>query len=41
MGCHFKTGEQRVLCRIDSAIHHVVAYDNQHFVFVTRPDDAG
>ncbi|MCC6419612.1 MAG: hypothetical protein IT429_15365 [Gemmataceae bacterium] len=35
---HFDTGEHRILCRIDSAIFHVTAYDNEHFV-VTHPAD--
>ncbi|MBI3463650.1 MAG: hypothetical protein HY000_11420 [Planctomycetes bacterium] len=35
---NFDTHEQRVLCRIDSAIFHVTAYDNEHFV-VTHPAD--
>jgi len=35
---HFDTGEHRTLCRIDSAIFHVTAYDNRHFV-VTHPAD--
>ena len=35
---HFDTGEQRELCRIDSAVFHVTAYDNQHFI-VTHPAD--
>ena len=30
------TGEQRTLCRINSAVFHVTAYDNEHFV-VTHP----
>lgn len=34
----FDSGEQRTLCRIDSAIFHVTAYDNEHFV-VTHPAD--
>lgn len=33
---NFDTGEQRTLCRIDSAVFHVTAYGNQHFV-VTHP----
>jgi len=33
---NFDTRKQRTLCRIDSAIFHVTAYDNQHFV-VTHP----
>ncbi|MCU0959536.1 MAG: oligogalacturonate lyase family protein [Pirellulaceae bacterium] len=33
---HFDRGEQRVLCRLDSAVFHVTAYDNEHFV-VTHP----
>jgi hypothetical protein len=35
---HLDTGEHRTLCRIDSAIFHVTAYDNEHFV-VTHPAD--
>lgn len=30
---NFQTGNQKVLCTIDAAIDHVVAYDNDHFVF--------
>jgi hypothetical protein len=33
---NFDTDEQRTLCRIDSAVFHVTAYDNQHFI-VTPP----
>ena len=33
---HFDTGEQKTLCTIDSAIFHVTAYDNEHFI-VTHP----
>ncbi len=33
---NFDTREQRTLCRIDSAIFHVTAYDNEHFI-VTHP----
>jgi len=36
VGYHFDTGEQRTLCSIDSAIFHVTAYDNGHFI-VTHP----
>ena len=32
----FDTGQQHTLCRIDSAVFHVTAYDNEHFV-VTHP----
>ena len=35
---YFDTGEQRELCRIDSAVFHVTAYDNQRFI-VTHPAD--
>ena len=35
---NFDTREQRTLCRIDSAIFHVTAYDNEHFI-VTHPAD--
>jgi hypothetical protein len=34
----FQTGEQHTICSIDSAIFHVVAYDNDHLV-VTHPAD--
>lgn len=33
---HFDTREQRELCRVDSALFHVTAYDNRHFI-VTHP----
>jgi len=33
---NFDTKQHRTLCRIDSAIFHVTAYDNQHFI-VTHP----
>lgn len=33
---HFDSREQRTLCRIDSAVFHVTAYDNRHFI-VTHP----
>jgi hypothetical protein len=33
---NFETGEGRQLCRIDSAIFHVTAYDDSHFI-VTHP----
>jgi hypothetical protein len=29
----FASGRQQVLCTIDAAIDHVVAYDNEHFIF--------
>ncbi len=35
---HFDTGEQKTLCTIDSAVFHVTAYDNEHFI-VTHPAD--
>jgi hypothetical protein len=35
---HLDTGETRTLCRIDSAVFHVAAYDNEHFV-VSHPHD--
>ncbi len=37
---HFDTQQQRTLCRIDSAVFHVTAYDNERFV-VTHPADHG
>ncbi|MHB0954925.1 MAG: hypothetical protein ACYC0X_00960 [Pirellulaceae bacterium] len=36
VACHLDTGQQRTLCQIDSAVFHVTAYDNEHFV-VTHP----
>lgn len=33
---HFDTREHRELCRIDSAVFHVAAYDDEHFV-VSHP----
>jgi len=33
---NFDTKEHRELCRIDSAVFHVTAYDNEHFI-VTHP----
>ncbi len=38
---HFDTKEQRTLCRIDSAIFHVTAYDNEHFIVTHPADHAG
>jgi len=38
---NFDTGEQRILCTIDSAIFHVTAYDNEHFVVTHPPDHSG
>ena len=35
---NFDTKEQRTLCRIDSAVFHVTAYDDEHFI-VTHPAD--
>lgn len=35
---HFDTRQQRTLCRIDSAVFHVTAYDNRHFI-ITHPAD--
>ena len=35
---HFDTGRQKTLCTIDSAVFHVTAYDNEHFI-VTHPAD--
>jgi len=35
---HFDTCVQQTLCRVDSAVFHVTAYDNQHFI-VTHPAD--
>jgi hypothetical protein len=33
---HFDSRRQQELCRVDSAVFHVTAYDNQHFI-VTHP----
>jgi hypothetical protein len=41
VGYHFDSGETRVLCRIDCHIHHVLAYDNEHFVFCHPPNGMG
>ncbi len=38
---HFDTAERRVLCEIDCHIHHVLAYDNYHFVFCHPPNGMG
>ncbi len=38
---HFDTREQRVLCSIDCHIHHVLAYDNEHFIFCHPPNGLG
>ena len=38
---HFDTHEQRVLCTIDCHIHHVLAYDNEHFIFCHPPNGMG
>jgi hypothetical protein len=35
------SGEQRTLCTIDSAIFHVTAYDNEHFIVTHPADHAG
>ena len=41
VGYHFDTGERRVLCEIDCHIHHVLPYDNQHFIFCHPPNGMG
>lgn len=38
---NFDTEEHRVLAEIDVAIHHVVAYDNEHFIFCHPPGHNG
>jgi len=38
---NFDTGEQRTLCRIDSAIFHVTAYDNEHFIVTSPAEHTG
>ena len=37
---HFDTGKQKTLCQVDSAVFHVTAYDNEHFI-VSHPADHG
>lgn len=41
MGYNFDTHEQRVLCTVDNAIHHVLAYDNTHFLANHPPGHNG
>lgn len=36
---HLETGEHRTLLRINSPIHHVIAYDNHHVVFCHLADE--
>lgn len=38
---NFDTREQRTLCQIDSAIFHVTAYDNEHFIVTHPAEHAG
>jgi hypothetical protein len=38
---HFDTHRQRTLCRVDSAVFHVTAYDNEHFIVTPPADHAG
>lgn len=38
---HFETGEHRTLLRINSPIHHVIAYDNEHVVFCHPANENG
>lgn len=38
---NFDTRERRVLCTIDCHIHHVLAYDNEHFIFCHPPNGMG
>ena len=38
---HLDTGEHRALVRINSAIHHVIPYDDQHLVFCHPPTGGG
>lgn len=38
---HFDTGRQRELCRVDSAVFHVTAIDNQRFLVTHPADHAG
>lgn len=41
MGYNFDTKEQRTLCVVDNAIHHVIAYDNEHFMVNHPPGHNG
>ena len=38
---NFDTKEQRELASIDVAIHHVTAYDNEHFIYCHPPGHSG
>jgi hypothetical protein len=38
---NFKSKERRVLCQIDCYIHHVIAYDNERFIFCHPPNGMG
>lgn len=41
VGHNFDTGRRRVLCEIDCHVHHVLAYDDQHFIFCHPPNGMG
>ena len=38
---NFDTKEQRTLCKIGCHIHHVIPYDNEHFIFCHPPNGMG
>ncbi len=38
---NFQGKERRVLCTIDSHIHHVIPYDNERFIFCHPPNGMG
>lgn len=37
----FHTREGRILCEIDSHIHHIIPYNNEHFIFCHPPNGMG
>ena len=41
VGYNFDTGERRELCEIGCHIHHVLPYDNEHFIFCHPPNGLG
>jgi len=41
MAYQFDTREQKLLCTVDNAIHHVLAYDNEHFIVNHPPGHNG
>lgn len=41
MAYNFDTHEQKIVCTVDNAIHHVLAYDNEHFIVNHPPHHNG